>query len=110
MAEGGGMEAAPVPADEPAEGISPGAAPGENPLRGAEQDLVRAEFLVGGMGSITPVRAIGDLLESQEGVHRAQVDAAVERVTVDYDARLTLPGRARVHHGGNRVRGGRPSV
>ena len=59
------------------------------PLPDADERPARAEFRICDMRVITTINAIEDLLEREKGVERVQVNAATERVTVDY-----LPGLA----------------
>ena len=84
------------------DGRAPQTGPGEEPAPAqvrpevaprpsAEERPARAEFFIRGMRSITTVNALEDLLERQGGVERVQVNAATERVTIDYIPGLTSP-------------------
>ncbi|MBW3570514.1 MAG: heavy metal translocating P-type ATPase [Gemmatimonadetes bacterium] len=63
------------------------------PLPEADQRPAQAEFRIRNMRVITTITAIEDLLEREKGVERVQVNAATERVTVDYLPRVTAPHR-----------------
>ncbi|MCG3113323.1 MAG: cadmium-translocating P-type ATPase [Candidatus Manganitrophus sp. SB1] len=64
---------------------SPQQIPSEvTPHPSADEKPARAEFLIRGMRSITTTTAIEDLIERLPGVEQAQVNAATERVTIDY--------------------------
>ena len=56
-----------------------------------EEPPSTAQFLIRGMRSITTIEAIEDLIERQPGIERVQVNAATERVTVDYIPGLVSP-------------------
>jgi Cu+-exporting ATPase len=70
-----------------AEQVRPEAAPHPS----AEEQPARAEFFLRGMRAITTTTAVVDLLERLPGVERVQVNAATERVTVDYTPELVSP-------------------
>ena len=67
--------------------------PEVDPLPEADQRPSQAEFRIRNMRVITTITAIEDLLEREKGVERVQVNAATERVTVDYLPRVTAPHR-----------------
>ena len=68
------------------------------PLPQADERPTRAEFRILGMRVITTITALEDLLERQKGVERVQVNAATERVTLDY-----LPGLVSVEELGHAI-------
>lgn len=74
-------------ADAPPVQVRPEVAPHPSP----NERPARTEFFIRSMRAITTVTAIKDLLERQPGVERVQVNAATERVTVDYIPGLTSP-------------------
>ena len=84
---------------KPADGAAPEAAPKQPvqvrpevaPRPDAEQRPSRAEYVIHDMRSITTTTALDELLEREAGVERVQVNAATERVTVDYVDGLTDP-------------------
>ncbi|MCG3117843.1 MAG: heavy metal translocating P-type ATPase [Candidatus Manganitrophus sp. SA1] len=61
------------------------------PHPSAEERPARAEFLIQGMRSIMATTAIEELIERLPGVERVQVNAATERVTIDYTPGLVSP-------------------
>lgn len=63
------------------------------PQPSAEERPARVEFVIREMPGITTITAIEDLLVRQPGVERAQVNAASERVTVDYVPGIVSPER-----------------
>ena len=70
----------------------PSQIPPENaPIPSAEERPAQAEFRIRNMRTITTITALEDLLEREKGVERVQVNAATERVTVDYLPGLTTP-------------------
>ncbi len=77
-------EAATIPAQVPPEVV---------PRPSAEERPAQAEFFIRGMRTITTITALDDLLGRQPGVERVQVNAATERVTVDYIPGLVSPER-----------------
>jgi Cu+-exporting ATPase len=61
------------------------------PRPSAEERPAQAEFFIRGMQTITTVTALEDLLGRQPGAERVQVNAATERVTVEYIPGLISP-------------------
>jgi Cu+-exporting ATPase len=82
----GGGPPVPVPEDGPVQ-VRPQVAP----LPEADQRPARAEFRICEMRVITTITALEDLLEREKGVERVQVNAATERITVDYIPGLATP-------------------
>ena len=85
---------------EPGEGASPAAGdapaptqvrPEVGPRPSPDERPARADFRICNMRSITTVNALRDLLEREDGVERAQVNAATERVTVEFTPGMTSP-------------------
>ena len=81
-----GTDGAAAPAQEP-EQVQPEILP----LPEADQRPATVEFLICNMRSITTTTALEEVLEREKGVERVQVNAATERITVDYDPDITSP-------------------
>jgi len=91
VVEPAGQTTGAVSGSAPPRQIRPEATPQPSP----DERPARADFLLRGMHSITTITAIEDLLERQSGVERVQVNAATERITVDYIPGFAAPERLR---------------